>query len=230
MVATVEPVGTAQPVGTAHIDTRTLGGVLRSFARAPQPWLIAAVLGVTLAGRVTEGTRVSWRDAVVVATLVALEPFTEWLLHVGVLHARPIRLGRRRLDLFAAVEHRRHHAEPRDLHGSLVPPRVMAEAFGLAVLLSLVWPTWGMRLTATVTYAGLSGLYEWTHFLIHSDYKPRHAAYRRLWTAHRLHHFRNERYWFGVTRSLGDRVFGTYPDKDAVPTSKGVKDLLAAAP
>jgi sterol desaturase/sphingolipid hydroxylase (fatty acid hydroxylase superfamily) len=68
-------------------------------------------------------------------------------------------------------------------------------------------------------------VYEWTHFLIHSSYRPRRSVYRAIWRAHRLHHFRNERYWFGVTMHLGDRVLGTYPAKDAVPASLTARTL-----
>jgi sterol desaturase/sphingolipid hydroxylase (fatty acid hydroxylase superfamily) len=68
-------------------------------------------------------------------------------------------------------------------------------------------------------------VYEWTHFLIHSTYRPHTALYRGVWRAHRLHHFRNERYWFGVTTHLGDRVLQTYPAKDAVPLSTTARTL-----
>jgi len=61
--------------------------------------------------------------------------------------------------------------------------------------------------------------YEWTHHLIHTDYVPRSRFYKGLWRAHRLHHFRNENYWYGVTSGLGDRLLGTYPGKDDVPLS-----------
>jgi sterol desaturase/sphingolipid hydroxylase (fatty acid hydroxylase superfamily) len=46
-----------------------------------------------------------------------------------------------------------------------------------------------------------------------------------MWRAHRLHHFRNEHYWFGVTMHLGDRVLRTYPAKDAVPPSATARTL-----
>jgi hypothetical protein len=54
---------------------------------------------------------------------------------------------------------------------------------------------------------------------------PRSPLYRGIWRAHRLHHFRNERYWFGVTTHLGDRVLCTYPAKDAVPLSTTARTL-----
>jgi hypothetical protein len=61
--------------------------------------------------------------------------------------------------------------------------------------------------------------YEWIHFLIHSSYKPKRWYYRYVYKAHRLHHFRNENYWFGVTVHLADHVLRTFPEKDAVPVS-----------
>ena len=67
--------------------------------------------------------------------------------------------------------------------------------------------------------------YEWTHYLIHSAYRPRSRLYRGIWRAHRLHHYRNERYWFGVTMHQADRILRTYPDKDAVPLSATARTL-----
>ena len=69
--------------------------------------------------------------------------------------------------------------------------------------------------------------YEWTHFLIHSKYRPRRAYYRLLWRHHRNHHFRNEHYWFGVTTDLGDRLLRTRPERDAVGVSPTARDLGA---
>ena len=71
--------------------------------------------------------------------------------------------------------------------------------------------------------------YEWTHYLIHSDYKPKTRVYRAIWRNHRQHHFKNEHYWFTVTSSgTADRVLGTYPDPATVATSPTAKNLHAA--
>ncbi len=70
--------------------------------------------------------------------------------------------------------------------------------------------------------------YEWTHYLIHSDYKPKTRFYRAIWRNHRQHHFKNEHYWFTVTSSgTADRVLGTYPDLASVETSPTAKNLHA---
>jgi hypothetical protein len=61
--------------------------------------------------------------------------------------------------------------------------------------------------------------YDWTHFLIHTRYQPRTELYRRAWRNHRLHHYRNERYWLGVTSPIADVVLRTSPARDAVAVS-----------
>ena len=49
-----------------------------------------------------------------------------------------------------------------------------------------------------------------------------------MWRNHRLHHYKNEHYWFTVTSSgTADRLFGTYPDAGGVQTSKTVRQLHA---
>jgi hypothetical protein len=48
------------------------------------------------------------------------------------------------------------------------------------------------------------GAYEWCHFLIHTPYRPHGWYYRTIWRGHRLHRYKNEHYWFGVTSTIGD--------------------------
>ena len=212
------------PRDSTEYDTRTLAAAARTFWTFRNAWLLAGALVAFVAVRVAVG-RWSAVDLVLALGIVLLQPFTEWVLHVTVLHLRPFTVLGRRVDPYVAREHRRHHAEPRDLAGSFVPPRVLAQAAVLAGGLCLLAPTWGLRLTAAATISAMAFAYEWTHYLIHSDYQPRTAAYRRLRQAHRLHHFRNEQNWFGVTSRLGDRVLGTSPAVDTVPVSKTCRTL-----
>jgi len=49
-----------------------------------------------------------------------------------------------------------------------------------------------------------------------------------VWRNHRLHHYKNEHYWFTVTTAgTADRVLGTGPDPERVATSPTVRDLHA---
>jgi sterol desaturase/sphingolipid hydroxylase (fatty acid hydroxylase superfamily) len=80
-------------------------------------------------------------------------------------------------------------------------------------------------LTGIATAYAILGAYEWTHFLIHTPCVPRNRYYKAIRRSHRLHHYKNERYWFGVTSNMGDRVIGTYPEAAAVPRSKTARNL-----
>jgi sterol desaturase/sphingolipid hydroxylase (fatty acid hydroxylase superfamily) len=70
--------------------------------------------------------------------------------------------------------------------------------------------------------------YEWCHFLIHTAYRPRGRYYRLIWRNHRLHHFKNENYWFGVTSNLGDVALRTNPKQATVPKSQTARTLAAS--
>ena len=69
-------------------------------------------------------------------------------------------------------------------------------------------------LTAVVLAQVALAHYEWVHLLVHTRYRPRSRYYRRLARNHRLHHFRDERSWLGVTSNLGDRLLRTYPARN----------------
>jgi hypothetical protein len=223
---TSAPVTDATSAGEPELrSASTLGEAFRIFASHLSPVLIMAITLVLVVARllVTE-----WRirELIVVAAVFALQPFVEWTTHVWVLHAKPRRVLGREIDLYVAKKHRRHHADPRNLDILSMPiPGLITLSLvtgGIAALL----PSTAYRLTLGVMAAGSLLVYEWIHFLIHTDYKPKTAAYRRLYQSHRLHHFRNENYWFGVARLFGDKVLGTAPAKQDVPISPTVKALL----
>jgi len=155
-----------------------------------------------------------------------LWPLHEWALHVYVLHARPLRLFGRTLEPKRFTGHAAHHEDPLAWKESFIDPRVMVGA-GLAyiALWLLLAPTLALGLTGLSTTLGLTILYEWTHFLIHTDYRPRTRAFRRLWVSHRMHHFKNENYWYGVTMLSGDWLLGTGPDPAEVATSQTCRTL-----
>lgn len=212
----------------------SLGDCWRAFLRYTSPKLIGVAVAVALAIRVSLGDW-SWRDLAVPVTLVALEPFTEWLIHVYLLHARPIRVRGRRYDLLAAREHRAHHHAPGVLDGVLIPAYAIAIFLPQIALIAAAvsFPAHallgGNQLAGAVTgvagaYAIL-GAYEWCHFLIHTPYRPRGRYYKAIWRNHRLHHYKNERYWFGVTSNLGDKVLGTDPDQATVARSPTARSL-----
>jgi hypothetical protein len=215
-------------------DPVRLADVAREFARRDSPRLIAAALVLALAARLA-ALDFSWRDLVLPLALIACQPLTEWVIHSCLLHAKPIRIAGRSHDLLAAREHRAHHAAPAELDGVLVPtyavllflPLIAAVLYGVSLplhtLIGGARPAWWVS-GVIAAYAILLS-YEWCHFLIHSPYRPRGGYYRAIWRNHRLHHYKNERYWFGVTSHLGDVLLGTNPQQAAVPKSPTARAL-----
>lgn len=203
-----------------------LADYARLFFRQPGPRIIAGAWATTAVARLALG-RFRRRDLAVAAGMVAAQPFTEWITHVAVLHAKPRRVAGRTFDMALARHHRDHHLDPKDIERTLVPlPTVYALVGGTAALVATVGRD-RPGVTAALTGFSLLFGYEWTHFLIHSAYRPKSNLYRRRWRSHRLHHFKNERYWFGITSDLGDRVLRTNPDRSSVETSPTARTLAA---
>ncbi len=212
----------------------TLADCVREFLRQPSPpYLLGAVL-IALGLRLAQGAW-SWRDAVIAVGLLAVTPFVEWAIHVYLLHSPPIDIRGRRVEMLTAREHRAHHEAPGVLNGVLLP--VYGVLVFLAMIAAVNWlvsfalepilgdPRLAYATTAVLVSFAILAAYEWTHFLIHAPYKPQGRYFKSIWRNHRLHHFKNERYWFGVTSTIGDRVIGTLPDQRVVPRSSTARSL-----
>jgi Fatty acid hydroxylase superfamily len=207
-----------------------LGEAAGAFWQHPSPWLIGGFLGCVATARVLTG---DWRlsDLWTPLVMVAVFPFFEWVVHVCVLHWRPRRLGPVAIDPLLSRKHRAHHVDPRDVPLVFIPWQVHLWLLPLVLAIGLLaFPRTGLGLTF-MTVVGLLGLgYEWTHYLIHSDYRPRTRVYRAIWRNHRLHHYKNEHYWFTVTSTgTADRVLGTQPDPRTVTTSPTARALHSNA-
>jgi len=205
----------------------SLGAAWAEFWKHPSPWMISTFLVAAIVARVAVGGG-SWWELVIPAAQIVLFPVIEWCIHVAILHWKPRTLGPVTLDSLLAREHRAHHADPRDLPLVFIPWKALLWLLPAYVAIGLfALPTTSSGLTLMVTVYATSLGYEWTHYLVHSDYRPRSAWYRSVWRNHRLHHYKNEHYWFTVTSAgTADRLFGTYPaDPAAVQTSPTVKRL-----
>ena len=205
-----------------------LPDAFREFLRHPSPWMIATVLAGALIARVVVGDW-RWSDAAVPAVVLAVFPAFEWVVHVLVLHWRPKRLGPVTLDSELARKHREHHVNPRDIPLIFIPTRSLAVVVAtLLAITAFAFPRTGLGLTFLLTVTVLGLCYEWTHYLIHTDYKPKHGLYRAVWKNHRHHHYKNEHFWFTVTTSgTADRLFGTHPDPATTATSPTARNLHA---
>jgi hypothetical protein len=217
----------------------TLGDCWRAFVGRRTPPLLGAAIVAALALRIALGNY-DWRDVVVAVGVIALTPLAEWAIHVYLLHARPFRFAGRRVDLLAAREHRAHHEAPAELDGVLIPryavlifiPQIAVTVWAVSFPLHTVFGGNRLAHAATgllVSYVILSA-YEWCHFLIHTPYRPHGRYYRSIWRGHRLHHYKNEHYWFGVTSTVGDHLLRTAPDQAEVPKSNTARTLGVEVP
>jgi hypothetical protein len=203
----------------------TLAEEARFFWSHTNARLMTGALAAMVLARVVAG---GWRiwDLVVVGAFIAAEPFVEWVIHVVVLHWKPRKILGREVDPLISRKHRAHHSDPRKVEWIFVPIQVLLKAVPIVLLLYIfLLPTFRLGMTAAATGLAILLTYEWTHYLIHSRYQPRSRFYRYIWRAHRLHHYKNEKYWFGVTVHAADHVLGTFPAKDAVETSPTCRTL-----
>jgi hypothetical protein len=214
-------------------EVKTLDHAWREFRAKRSPRILGAAIVLALAARVAHGS-FGWQDLAAAGAMLAIYPFGEWAIHVHLLHMPPFELRGRSVYLATAKSHWAHHKEPRDLGMILLAPIEVLALLGLAVPAAiglLALPVWllagpiplGAVLTAVLTGYVLVGVYEWTH--IHTAHRPKTRLYRAVWQTHRLHHFKNEHYWHGITSTVADRVLGTSPDHRDVPRSRTAQTL-----
>ena len=94
----------------------------------------------------------------------------------------------KRVEMYGAIQHRRHHRSPSDLDRVLLQSiEVSAFLVQIAALSAAVMWVWaivlgGHFLPLWIGYTVICWLgllrYEWSHFLIHTPYLPRSDWYR----------------------------------------------------
>lgn len=206
-------------------DPRTLPDAARFFFRHGSPRVLGTAFVLTLGARAWAGP-VSWVDGAIALAIVLWWPLNEWLIHVFILHARPRRVFGLTIDSAVPRSHRIHHRDPRNLEILFIP--FHSFLYTLPLLFGAAWlltPTPALALTGAAVYLAFGLHYEWVHFLTHTRYRARSEFYQRLFRNHRLHHYKNEHYWYGVSLLGADRPLGTDPDSAEVPTSDTARAL-----
>jgi len=232
------PAGYQEALTSKRAELVDLGSCWREFSAHFSPRAAIAACVLALGARIYVGEW-SWHDLLVPVVLVGAQPFVEWVIHKYLLHLPAIELFGRRIELYGSIQHRNHHLSPSDLERVLLKPvevlsfvvqiAIVMIAVTLAVALPAGWAVLPLWLTGiVVAYLGLLR-YEWSHFLIHTPYVPRSGWYRRIWRNHRLHHFKHEGYWMGVSSNLGDRLLKTDPDQRSIAKSPTARTLGRAS-
>lgn len=224
------PAGRYTPgAGTlAAVDSPdTIARALPIFLAHASPRVLIAAALLAIGYRLSLGAW-SWWDIVPVVGILAFWPIQEWLIHVNILHYRPVRLFGRTWDFRVPRSHREHHSDPWNYEILFIPMHSYLYSLPLLVgLWYLVTPTAELAWTGIAVHVVLALHYEWIHYLVHTRVRPKTRFYQHLWDNHRLHHFKNERYWFGVTRTEADWLLRTQPTPRDVETSATCRNLLA---
>lgn len=203
-----------QPTTQTAGSLSSLADVARCFAGRRSSRLLAGLTLLAVACRLVVG---DWTtvDLLVFVIAAALIGPVEWLVHRLLFHS-PSSSFRRRIGF--GRDHAAHHDDPDDLDALFLS---VGGAIVLVAGLVVFVVSWAMPVTlvagsspaptlvAAATAMAALCHYEWVHLLAHSRYRPHTRYYRRLARNHRLHHFRDERYWLGVTTNSGDRLFRT---------------------
>lgn len=215
---------TAQGQARSDSPDDATGAVLTFFSHA-SPLLL---LGLSLACAIWRASLGPFQpiELLAPALIVAGWPLLEWGIHVYMLHYRPITLFGRRIDFKLPQTHRDHHASPWDLQQVFIPLHIFVLVPPLLLLGAwLILPSPEMTTTALLCYFVLGLHYEWVHYLAHIRWCPPSRYYRRRVQHHRLHHFRDETLWWGVSMGLGDRLLGTAPPAESVRRSASTGNL-----
>ena len=148
---------------------------------------------------------------------------TEYGFHRFVLHLPRPRA--RWLQRVHAVLHWQHHQEPDDPRHLFIP---LPGVLNLFALWGGIGYAAGGLLAGAAAALGLGAtllFYETTHLAAHVGYKPRTRWGQHMKRFHRLHHYKNERYWFGVTHPLIDHLARTWPAHERVEKSDTARTL-----
>ncbi len=149
---------------------------------------------------------------------------SEYTTHRFLFHAAPSRIAWVR-----KLQHRLHydhHIDPPKLELLFLPVWFVVPTalvyFGVYVAL-----TRNTALAASLTFGSICALfyYEWVHYVAHVPFTPRTAFGRYIKKYHLWHHFKNEKFWYGVTNPSMDYVWGTYRDHETVERSTTVREI-----
>ena len=214
-------------------ELRSLRDVFRTYRSHRSPQVIFT--GIALIGilRLLTGGA-GWPDLLVVVLTLLMTGIVEWFLHLFLLHAPEDSV--RMTKYGTGTGHREHHLDPLNVGWIMLGP---PDAFVFLWMLAGWTAAWSLPLSAlmgapmfstylTALLAAYLTLahYEWVHLLVHTRYRPKGRYYKGLEANHRLHHYRNEHYWLGVTSNLGDRILRTLPGhKTEVPLSDTARTL-----
>jgi 4-hydroxysphinganine ceramide fatty acyl 2-hydroxylase len=149
---------------------------------------------------------------------------SEYTTHRFLFHAQPSKM-----PWLLKLQHRLHydhHIDPPKLEllflplWFVIPTALLYYAVFLAI-------TRNAALALSLTFGSICALlyYEWVHYVAHVPFSPVTPFGRYIKKYHLWHHFKNEKFWYGVTNPSMDFVGVTYRDVDTVERSTTVREI-----
>ena len=204
----------------AQRQMKTLTDAFVVFMQHPSPILLIALIILFATLRISTAVYPQSIELWGALVIILYWPFQEWWMHKILLHLPPLKWRGNEYEMNFARVHRLHHLEPKNLTLTFLPlSAILVSLFVFSSLFYYCTHQWMYTCTWMCTASCSTLLYEWTHYLTHTDYKPRGRYYRRIWKLHRLHHYKNEQYWFSFTIPWIDQWLGTGPLAKEVPHS-----------
>jgi 4-hydroxysphinganine ceramide fatty acyl 2-hydroxylase len=153
----------------------------------------------------------------------------EYVTHRFLFHKSPPK-NRLALKLLRRL-HYDHHVRPDDLHLLFLPiwyslPNIAAAG----AIFYAAARRWDWTIVFITGLIGYLLYYEWKHYVAHRPLRPITPWGRWLKKLHLLHHYKNERYWYGVTNPALDRLLGTWAEEAAVDKSETARNLEKNGP
>jgi hypothetical protein len=203
---TLSPEQSIDASNSSNVDgdvPKTWEEVVTVFFSQPSVLLPAAAILVLGAYRLQQPF--SLVDPVVSAGVAAFWLLQEWVVHAKLLHSD--------FQWFGKDIHEHHHTRPY-FHVSVDPPGLIGGVMALAAAVFYVsFQGSPLAFTAIVTYFTMGLIYEWLHYVVHTQWVPPPSAtwLRAIRRHHMLHHCRNEEFWLSFTLPAVDQLFGTLP-------------------
>ena len=204
----------------------TLKDAVHLFFKHPSPCLLSVISVCFWITRGVMETPMRWGELGVIVGVILYWPLQEWWMHRFLLHLPPLQFGRFEHELNFSRVHRLHHEDPKNIPLAFLPISVILSSLVFFVVVVYLWiGDWGYVCSFLGMAATSTLIYEWVHYLTHTDYKPRGSYYRKIWKLHRWHHYKHEGYWFSFTIPWIDSWMGTGPPVSEVPHSPSARTL-----
>lgn len=171
--------------------------------------IAAAAIALTYKGAIGNWF---WWDGLLLCSFFLGRGLLEWVIHSWLYHANPIPLVGWRLISDTSRQHNEHHQNPADLSRLLITYKgVLALSSLVFVSTLLIFQSIDLAFTMTLGLIIVGFMIEVVHLICHCDIPHKSKTMKKLVWLHRHHHRKDQANFYGVSSSLGDKLFGSYP-------------------